>query len=390
MQELFRKYLNNQCSPEEVKEFLAYFNNPENESQLRELISETLENIDVDDDGSRWSPATDESLAVLKMELSAEKSNVVPIYRKTWVKIAVAAILLVGAFSIYNLINNSNQKKGLVITNNTLQNPGSNKATLTLADGSSVILANVPEGIVTEQGQSQILKTVEGELAYKKLIEKPTEVLLNTLATPRGGKYQLILADGSKVWLNAATSLRFPAAFVGTERKVELNGEAYFEVAKNASMPFKVAIAGKGEVEVLGTHFNVNAYIDETTLKTTLLEGSVKVTGMDNEDSQILNPGEQAQVSRDHRITINKNADIDLAIAWKNGAFNFSNADVTMVMRQLSRWYDVDIVFEGSIPQRRFNGEIQRDLKLSQVLKLLEKNNIYCRLNGKTLIVQKP
>ena len=153
-------------------------------------------------------------------------------------------------------------------------------------------------------------------------------------------------------------------------------------------MPFKVEIAGKGEVEVLGTHFNVSAYREEATANTTLFEGSVRVIGLATGDSHIINPGEQAQVDGKGQISINKNADTKQAIAWKNGTFNFSNVDLAVALRQLSRWYDVDIKFEGSVPQRHFTGEIHRDLKLHQVLKLLEENNVFCRLEGKTLIVK--
>ena len=303
---------------------------------------------------------------------------------------------MIGGFLVFNLIKKTDANRDVVTIDTSKQvdasqqasDPGSNKAILTLADGSTIILETAANGTLTQQGNSKIVKPAEGKLAYNLLDEKTTEVLYNSIATPRGGQYQVIFSDGSKVWLNAASSLRFPAGFTGNERKVELVGEAYFEVSKNASMPFKVAIAGKGEVEVLGTHFNVHAYHDEETTHTTLLEGSVRVTGLSTGDSHIINPGEQAQVDGKGQISINKNADTEQAIAWKNGTFNFSNADLEMVLRQLSRWYDVDIKFEGAVPQRKFAGEIQRDLKLPQVLKLLEKNNVFCKLEGKTLIVK--
>ena len=250
------------------------------------------------------------------------------------------------------------------------------------------MLEAAANGSISEQGDVTISKPANGQLAYKSSNEKPTAVFFNSLVTPRGGQYSVLLSDGSKVWLNAASSLRFPVAFTGSERKVELTGEAYFEVEKVASMPFKVVVEGKSEVEVLGTHFSVNAYSNEATVNTTLLEGSVKVTGLSIRESHILNPGEQAQVNNNGRISINKNADTEQAMAWKNGTFNFNNADLQVVFRQLSRWYDVDIKFEGLVPQRQFTGEIQRDLKLQQVLKLLEKNNVFCKLEGKTLIVK--
>ena len=199
MQNLFKKYLNNECSPEEVKEFLAYFNNPDYEPQLRRMINETLDNIDADDDGSRWSDATDESFAIIKKDLVAERSKLVPIYRRTWVRIAVAAILLVGAFTVYNLLTKVAQKPEIVKTKISNPDAKNNKASLTLADGSSIILENVEDGVIAQQGSAKILKTTNGELTYKLLTENPSEVLLNTITTPRGGKYQLILAEGTKI-----------------------------------------------------------------------------------------------------------------------------------------------------------------------------------------------
>ena len=391
MQNLFIKYLHDECSPEEVKELLGHFDFPENEIPLRGLIIDTLENTNADDEGSQWDVATDEMFAVIKKQLNAKKDKVVPFVRRTWFRLAAAVVIFAGGSAVYNSIKNAHQEQQLVKIETFKKEigPGSNKAVLTLSDGSTISLETASHGTLARQGDTKIVKPVDGQLAYKSFNEKATEILFNSIATPRGGQYQLILSDGSKVWLNAASSLRFPANFTGHERKVELSGEGYFEVAKNAAMPFKVEIAGRGVVEVLGTHFNVNAYSDETTMKTTLLEGRVKVVVLATRDSHVLTPGEQAQLHRNGAISIYKNADTQEVIAWKNGAFNFNNANLRSVFRQLSRWYDVDIVFEGGVPEKQFNGEIQRDLKLPQVLKLLEGNNVFCRLEGKTLFVLK-
>ena len=391
MKDIFCKYLNNQCSPQEVKELLAWFS-AEDESVLRALITASLEEMDVEDkdEDNKWSPVTDKLFANIKAQIKSEKGKVVPVLKRPWFQIAAAVLLVVGGFAVFNLIKKTNPNQNVVNIDTPKQDAdsGSNKAILTLADGSSIVLETAANGTVTQQGNSKIVKPANGQLAYNLLNEKTTEVLFNSIATPRGGQYQLIFSDGSKAWLNAASSLRFPVAFIGNERKVELTGEAYFEVAKNASMPFKVEIAGKGEVEVLGTHFNVSAYREEATANTTLLEGSVRVIGLATGDSHIINPGEQAQVDSKGQISVNKNADTKQAIAWKNGTFNFSNVDLAVALRQLSRWYDVDIKFEGSVPQRHFTGEIHRDLKLQQVLKLLEENNVFCKLEGKMLIVK--
>ncbi len=188
------------------------------------------------------------------------------------------------------------------------------------------------------------------------------------------------------VWLNAASSIHFPVAFTGSERIVDITGEVYFEVAKTA-LPFKVKIADMAEVEVLGTHFNINAYTDEPSINTTLLEGSVKFTGLIRRDSRLIRPGEQAQLNSDGQIITDKAANAEQFIAWKNGIFIFDRADLEMSLRQLARWYDINIEFEGSIPKKKFNGEMQRSLSISQVIQLLETNNVHCRLEKKKLIV---
>ena len=244
--------------------------------------------------------------------------------------------------------------------------PGGNKAILTLANGTSIILDSAANGTLTTQGNSKILK-LNGMLSYNTLKNKSSEVLYNTISTPRGGQYELMHSDGSKVWLNAASSLRFPAAFVGKERKVELLGEAYFEVAKNAAMPFKVKVHGM-EVEVLGTHFNINSYDNESMIRTTLLEGSVKINK--NNSSSLLKPGEQAQMNKAGEIKIINNVDVEEAIAWKEGKFQFDKADIHDIMRQLARWYDVDVEYKGTVSSH-FGGTISRDVNLSQVLNML-------------------
>jgi len=393
MEELFKKYLDNQCSPEEVRTLLAHFNSPENEIQLRGLINDSLETIETDNEESQWQPATDNILDTIKKQLNPGKGKIVPLFRRTWIRVAAAVILLVGGYFLYNSIkSNVTAKQEIAKTDTTTNNneigPGGNKAILTLADGSTINLESAVTETLTQQGNTTLLKS-DGQLTYKSLNEKPAQIFLNNVTTPRGGQYQLTLSDGSKVWLNAASSIDFPVAFTGNERTVKITGEVYFEVAKNASMPFKVKIADKAEVEVLGTHFNINAYSDEPTIKTTLLEGSVKITGLTQNNSSTIIPGEQAQLSANNKINVNKIKDVEQVIAWKNGTFNFDNADLETSLRQIARWYDVDIIFEGEVPNKKFSGEMQRDLSLPQVIKLLEKNNVYCRIEGMNLVVLK-
>ena len=390
MEEIFKKYLDNQCSPEEVRTLLAYFNDPENEKQLRELIKNSLEAIETDNNESQWQPATDKIFDTIKRELKPAKGKIVPLYRRTWIRVAAAVIILVGCYSLYKYINIKGTDKREIAKSDTTNNeigPGGNKAILTLADGSTINLGTAASGTLTEQGNTTLVKNADGQLTYNSLNEKPTQLFQNSVTTPRGGQYQITLSDGSKAWLNAASSIDFPVAFTGNERIVKITGEVYFEVAKNAAMPFKVKIGDKAEVEVLGTHFNVNAYSDEPTITTTLLEGSVKVSGPTQNNSTTIKPGEQAQLNANNQITVNKIENAKQVVDWKNGTFSFDSSDLEMTLRQLARWYDVSIIFEGAIPKKKFSGEMQRDLSLSQVIKLLEKNNVYCRIEGKNLVV---
>jgi len=207
----------------------------------------------------------------------------------------------------------------------------------------------------------------------------------NTVSTPKGGQYRIILPDGTNVWLNAASSISYPTVFKGAERLVTLNGEGYFEVTKNKAMPFRVKSAMQ-TIEVLGTHFNINAYTDETRVKTTLLEGSVKVISATR--STFITPGEQAAISRAGNGIISKQrVNVDKEVAWKNGVFSFADEDIRAVMRQVSRWYDIDVVYEGDIPDEKFFGEISRSSNLGDVFRILELNNMKFAVEGKTIKV---
>jgi ferric-dicitrate binding protein FerR (iron transport regulator) len=207
----------------------------------------------------------------------------------------------------------------------------------------------------------------------------------NIISTPRGGQYQLILPDGSKVWLNSASSLKFPTAFYGKERQVELTGEGYFEVAKNANTPFSVTV-NQMKIDVLGTHFNIMAYNDEKTMNTTLLEGAVTVS--DGEMEKKLIPGQQAIVNEATRQMSVGQADILKAIAWKNGLFEFDNTDLSTIMRQLARWYDIEIVYEVTPEKTALGGSISRNLSLKEVLNMLEANGInHFNIEGKKIFV---
>ncbi|MCK7557600.1 FecR domain-containing protein [Chitinophaga sedimenti] len=247
-----------------------------------------------------------------------------------------------------------------------------------MADGQVVTLDSTGARDLSRNGT--VVRQQGGRLLYGNA----SAVSYNTLQTPRGGQFQLQLPDGTEVWLNAASSIRFPTAFPGKERLVEVTGEVYMEVARNADQPFRVKVNEQVNVQVLGTRFNINAYSDEKNIQTTLVQGAVKVKSGDT--GTILQPGQQAQVSDNIRVVP---ADVDQVMAWKNGLFNFHNMELKEVMRQLSRWYDIDIEYRGTIAPREFWGKMGRNLTLSEVLKGLEGAGINFKIeeNGKKLVV---
>ena len=274
---------------------------------------------------------------------------------------------------------------------------GGNKAVLILDNGSTVTLDSAKTGVLTTQGNTRVIKLAGGRLNYagegttsttvpgSGNRTASTAVLYNMVRTPRGGQYQVELPDGSKVWLNAATTLRFPTAFSGKERTVELTGEAYFEVAANKNQPFKVKV-GDMTIDVLGTHFNVMAYDDEGSFHTTLLTGAVRVE--EGTEARLLKPGEEARMSLDTKNLTIAVADTDQVVAWKNGLFQFDGATLETVLRQVARWYDVDVRYEGTIP-KHFSGGISRSASLAEVLHVLDKaGKTRFVLEGRTVVVR--
>ncbi|WP_161596895.1 FecR family protein [Chitinophaga vietnamensis] len=261
--------------------------------------------------------------------------------------------------------------------------PGGNRAVLTLADGSTIVLDSAHDGVLSQQGGTKVIKLASGKLAYNT-DGTSGPVQYNTITTPNGGQYHIELPDGSHVWLNAASSLRFPASMNGTSRMVELTGEAYFDVAASAGKPFSVKMRG-GTVDVLGTQFNVNAYAEEAAVKTTLLKGAVRINGMNG--ALQLSPGQQGQLIPGANPLLAQHADIEQAVAWKNGYFQFDGNSLPELMRQIARWYDLSVVYVGQVPDHEFTGKISRAVYLSEVLKALELSDVHCKLNGKQLIV---
>ena len=308
-----------------------------------------------------------------------------------WLTVAAVLIVISGLTILF--LNNEKQSLQLVkvkpkpAKNDIL--PGSNNAVLTLANGKKITLNDKENGVLTNQSGVIITKNKDGQLQYQ--ITSKAAAGTNTISTPRGGQYQLILVDGTKVWLNAASAITFPTKFNGNERKVEIVGEAYFEVAKNAKQPFKVQSKNQ-VIEVLGTHFNVNTYDDEAADKTTLLEGSVSVSKITNGSvqkagSKILKPGQQASVSAGQAQISVAITDEDEAVAWKNGYFKFNKADIQTIMRQVSRWYNVDVEYKGEMNKDLFGGKINRSEHVEEVLSILERSKINVAIKGRTIII---
>jgi transmembrane sensor len=312
-----------------------------------------------------------------------------PLKRVTlWPRIAAAAVfLLVIGAGVFTYLTQTTYR----ISSIEDVTPGKNAATLLLANGSKISLSDVAVGKLTEQDGALIEKTGNGELVYQSMGAAENKISYHTLMTANGEQYMLRLPDGTKVWLNAGTQLRFPASFKGlNNREVFLSGEAYFEVVKNRRQPFIVKSTGQ-RVQVLGTHFNINSYANEPNSKTALLEGSVRIQtfakdGVTTADKLLL-PGEQAIVSPS-RIKIEEMIPGN-AVAWKEGLFRFEKADIKMVMRQLQRWYDITVIYEGEVPQVSFSGNLHRNLNLSEALRVLEHLGIKFKLNERKLTIYK-
>lgn len=375
---------------------LDHISSKDNEELFLSLIqkqSEKLGYAEEQEDHSLLLNATFNKIKqAIANDKNALKAAIIPLYNRFWFRSCAAAvlILLAGASFFYIL----NPKKERSLAENVIARkeqdipPGKNNAILTLSNGKSIVLDTASNGTLAQQGNMNVLK-LNGQITYKTaegmMNEKP---VYNTISTSIGNQYQLTLADGSKVWLNAASSIHFPTSFTLKERKVTITGEAYFEVAHDSSKPFKVAFSnpdGKnGEVEVLGTHFNVNTYADEQDVKATLLKGSVKVTS--DGHTQMLSPGEQAVVFS-HGIKLKKNIDVSQVTAWKDGYFVFDNTDIGTIMKQAARWYDIDVNFEGTIPVDGFTGKISRNEPLSRFLKVLELNDIHVKVEGRSVTI---
>lgn len=387
---LFQKYSDKTASEserDELMEFVATASNEEVSSYLEEIY-DSLSKED-----KQYFLSKNKRAAILEKVFENKPNSASPA-NLVWYA-SIAALLLMVLSIGFIFYRNNNQLLDLNVAKITPSidiQPGGNKATLTLEDGSTITLDEHQDGQIAEQSGIIVSKLNGGQLLYTyngTTNRSARKAGFNTISTPRGGEFQIVLPDGTKVWLNAASSLKFPTQFSKTERKVELQGEGYFEVAKNEASPFIVSTANQ-IVTVLGTHFNINSYQDERDVKTTLIEGSVQVSSSKKSDeSEIqkvrLKPNQQSILAEAGLNVIN--VDSDESIAWKNGYFNFQHADLEMVMRQLSRWYDIDIEYQGKIPSETFTGKVYRNMNISEVFEVLEFAQVNFKIEGKKMII---
>jgi len=376
---LYEKYLNGQCTPQE-----------------KILLDEYEDDITLTDDGEH-DLEIDKSAVQQKIWLKLqqhideiEPAAVIQPPNRLWLKIA--AILVIGlSFGLWFVKNRQPVQNSTLQANNKKNRilSGGNNAYLTMADGRVITLNDAQNGELATQSGIQITKAKDGVLVYKFVNNKKGNAAnaLNTITTPRGGQYQIVLADGTRVWLNAASSLRFPVTFASNKRNVELTGEAYFEVAKNKTKPFTVQANGTS-VQVLGTHFNVSAYDTDAEVATTLLEGSVRLVKQNA--TAMLVPGQSGKTQNGQGTIKVEQADMEQAMAWKNGYIVFNNTNLKAIMDQASRWYNVDVVYDGNIPDQLFNGKISKYKDIDELLTNIElTGTVHFKVEGRRVTVMK-
>ncbi len=384
---LFKKVIAKKASAEEKSALQALLLDPENEDAFKALLDKAF--IEAENDVKMDETSAAQILEIIRsLNKKTSPAKVISLKHKRlrWVAAAAIAVIVTATgwwlASAYSIREQPNWAKATETRNITA--PVNARATLTLSSGKKILLDNVGAGKLTAEEGVQIAKDAKGRIVYSG--NNQIEVF-NTLTLPRGSRpFQLVLADGSIAWLNAASSITYPTAFTGQNRRVEMEGEVYFEVAHDKLKPFIVQ-TGTTRVEVLGTHFNVKSFTDESSTDITLLEGSVRVERKDRENTEVLlQPGQQAIVSDGIRLV--KDADIESAMAWKNGYFSLKGADLYSVMRQISRWYDIDVVYQGKITNRKFIGAISRDISLNDLLQSLKEYGIEGRLEQQKLLLQ--
>ncbi|WP_306565201.1 FecR family protein [Flavobacterium lindanitolerans] len=370
IRQLFERYISGKCTEAELDQLVSYLEDPDGDNELMELISAEMQRDD----------HTEDTEQVIAITQNAERhifdrTRPKPFYQTTLFRIAIAALLLIGIAVL--VIIGDKKKQVEIIADAQISLPaGTDKAILSLSDGRKVELGNTANTDLAKESGSNIIQQ-DGEIIYNgnKLESNAT----NQLEVPNGGKYSVTISDGTKIWLNAGSKIIYPVSFAGkSHREIVLYGEAYFEVAKDRAKPFIVRTE-RQKIEVLGTHFNINSYTDEPQAVTTLTEGSVRITEtIGKQQAFTLRPGEMAATSQDQ--TKVGMADMESALAWQKDLFFFKKASLRNIMRQVARWYDVQVEFKGNVPERYFTGGVHRNANLSELLKILMLNDIHFTL----------
>jgi len=401
LEELYLKWFNKTATPQEKAALIELLESGATKEQMAPLIDKIWDDLKEDDHFSfpGRQQLADNILKQWPAEPVVSTGSRVHFYRWKWAA-AAAILLLTGTVFVWKLFtekgSHGEKNYSEVARNTEVIPPGHDGAILTLADGRQIVLDSAANGVIGNQGSAQI------SLQNNQVIYKPgadpvaeKEMVYNTMTTPKGRQFQLVLPDGSKVWLNAASSIKYPIAFNDKERRVEVSGEAYFEVAHDKTWPFFVQTKNQ-QVQALGTSFNVNAYENETIEKTTLIEGSVKVSSIINDQSAahhplaaILIPGQQANVDNSNQLLSIANNQSEAAIAWKNGYFNLENIPFDRVMKQLERWYDIQVLYENDVPDLHFVGGLSRNMTLAALIRALQVSEVHFKMDGRRLIVYK-
>jgi hypothetical protein len=382
LQYLFQKYFDKTATAEERNELAAIIDNEDNRASVMQVFQTAWEKYEGEAQILTHEKTEELLHHILGNGFHEKKLFVLPTSPSIWKKIMVAASLVlllgIGAWMIFSRhASQTPVAKAIQPVKQDVQ-PGKDGAILTLGNGEKIKLDDLADGMIA--GKANKSGSLLSYAAAKP--GAPTEY--NTLSTPNGRQFSLVLADNSRVWLNAASSITYPSIFGNDDRTVQITGEAYFEIAYNSKKPFRVLVNGLA-VQVMGTHFNVNSYGDEEATKTTLLEGSIKISKAGF--SKLVKPGQQALVNNSGEIKLINKVDVDAVVAWKNGYFSFEKADLQTIMRQVARWYDVQVSFEGRVPAVQFSGEIGRGLTLTQFLSILDETRIRYRIEGRNLVI---
>ena len=393
---LLHQYLNGLISEVDCIELLDYIDHAGTD-EIADAVNVDL--VDLEKSPQFDEQRTDELLQRIQSDfrfkessqVKKEQTNVISLYKNRWLQIAAACFLLLtgGALYIWQQSKSKANTDQLAVSNKRPIVPGSNKAFLTMANGKVILLSNATNGVLAKTNSGNVSKIRNGQIVYNTLdaanTNKSQSIGDNILTTPKGGEYEVVLPDGTKVWLNAGSSLSYPVTFAGNDRQVKLTGEAYFEVAKNKDKPFYVNI-NNVQVRVLGTHFNIEAYSEDEEIKATLLEGAVLVSK--NKIHSTLAPGQQAVINNNSNNIVVSTADIDDVMAWKNGYFIFDHDNIQCIMKKVSRWYDVDVVYQGNFNDLKFGGTFYRSKSIEELLQHLESvGNIHLTTKGRRIIV---